>query len=64
MIPVIELISEEEPSITIDETRKSIKVVKKCKTLGSDDIRAEIWQALVEKAVKVVWHSCNGSMEM
>ena len=60
MAPAIEMTSEEEPPIMIDELGRTIKAMKKQNAPGSDCTEAETWQIVEKNAVKMVWHLCDG----
>ena len=57
-VTTIEVTGEDESDILLDEVREAVKVLRKCKAPGCDDI-GEVWQALGEKGVWIMWRLCK-----
>ena len=59
LVPMVEVTDEDESNILHDEVGEAMNEMKKCKAPGCDCIEAELWQALDESEIKVVWQLCD-----
>ena len=58
-VPSIEVTCEDEPDISLDEVREAAKTLRKRKAPGCDCTEGEVWQALGEKGVQIMWRLCE-----
>lgn len=58
-VPILEVTDEDDPDILLDEVRQAVKALRKRKAPDCDDTEAELWQAMGEKRIRIMWYLCN-----